>query len=203
MEHIPWLTVLFAYLLGSLSPGWFFVWLKTKRDVRAQGSGATGATNTARVLGANGFVLVLLCDMAKGALAAGLPRLAAAGGLAREDLALGAACILAVVAGHIWPLFLRFRGGKGIGCFLGAWLVLAPLSLAAPFVAGLVFWGMLRKGPMIGALLGLAAQPPLLWKLTHDRHTLLFASLTIAAVLWAHRPNIQKAFASPTAQKNP
>ncbi len=203
MEHIPWLTVLSAYLIGSISPGWFLVRLKTGGDVRGQGSGATGATNAGRMLGGKGFAIVLALDMAKGALAAGLPWLLDQGDVASGNLAPGAACVLAVVAGHVWPVFLRFHGGKGVGCFLGGWLVLAPLSLAAPLAAGLVLWRLLHKGPMMGALCGMAAQLPLLWLLTGDAGVLLFASLTVALVLFAHRANFQKAFGPPVTQKNP
>ncbi|WP_068770717.1 glycerol-3-phosphate acyltransferase [Termitidicoccus mucosus] len=203
MEHIPWLTVLFAYLLGSISPGWFLVRLKTGGDVRGQGSGATGATNVGRMLGGRGFAIVLVLDMAKGALAAALPWLLGQGGVISGDLAPGTACVLAVVTGHVWPVFLKFHGGKGIGCFLGAWLVLAPLSLAAPFAAGLIFWKLLHKGLMMGALCGMVAQLPLLWLLTRDVNALLFASLTIALVLFAHRANFQKAFGQQVVQKNP
>jgi glycerol-3-phosphate acyltransferase PlsY len=203
MEHIPWLTVLFAYLLGSVSPGWFLVRLKTGGDVRGQGSGATGATNVGRLLGGRGFAFVLALDMAKGALAAALPWWLGQGGVISGDLAPGAACVLAVVAGHVWPVFLKFHGGKGVGCFLGAWLALAPLSLAAPVAAGLILWRLLHKGLMTGALCGMVTQLPLLWLLTRDVNALLFASLTIALVLFAHRANFQKAFGQPVAQRNP
>ncbi|MDR0901174.1 MAG: glycerol-3-phosphate acyltransferase [Opitutaceae bacterium] len=204
MEHIPWLTVLSAYLLGSVSPGWFLVRLKTGGDVRVQGSGATGATNVGRMLGGAGFALVLALDVLKGGLAAALPWLLGQGGIGSgNNLAPGAACVLAVVAGHVWPVFLRFRGGKGAGCFIGAWLMLAPLSLAAPFAAGLILWKLLRKGMMIGALCGMVTQLPLLWLLSRDRNVLLFASLTSALVLFAHRLNFQKAFGQPVVQKHP
>jgi hypothetical protein len=115
MNLLPWLVIPGAYLLGGVSPGYWLVLMRTGTDVRAQGSGATGATNAARSLGTQGFVMVMLLDTLKGAAAAALTR--PAGLSAGWEFAAAAA----VVAGHIWPVQLGFRGGRGFSPLLGHW----------------------------------------------------------------------------------
>jgi glycerol-3-phosphate acyltransferase PlsY len=109
--------VLASYLLGCFTTGYYLVRWRTGQDVRMQGSGAAGATNVSRLLGRSGFVVTFLGDFAKGALALGLARQA---GYRPMALVL---VMLAVVAGHNWPVQLGFRGGKGIATSLGAMLM--------------------------------------------------------------------------------
>src|ERR1051326_4572526 len=107
-----------AYLLGCFATGYYLVRLRTGQDIRELGSGNVGATNVGRALGTRGFVLTFLGDAAKGALAVSLARLLP-GPLWLADVAM-----IAVVAGHIWPIPLRGRGGKGGATTLGALAVL-------------------------------------------------------------------------------
>ena len=121
-----WLGLAAAYALGCFNTGYYLVRWKTGHDLRTLGSGNAGARNTSRVLGPVGFGLTLLGDMLKGASAVLGARL------------LGwppAACILvlvAITAGHNWPVQLGFRGGKGLATSFGALLVFDP------FLAGLM-----------------------------------------------------------------
>lgn len=126
------LALLLAYALGCLSPGWWLVRRKTGGDLRTHGSGVTGATNAARVLGPRAGVAVLALDAAKATLAVLLARWLVPAN------AWHAFALPAVVAGHIWPAPLRFRGGRGAGPLLGGCLALNPLfALAAAAPAAL------------------------------------------------------------------
>ena len=135
-----------SYMLGCFTAGYYFVRLRTGKDIRQFGSGAVGARNVGRVVGPFGFVLTLLVDFAKGAVAV----LAAMHFTASAQLA--ALAMVAVVMGHIWPFQLRFRGGKGIAASLGALLVYdysLALALLLLFVGILV---LLRRTVLSGLL---------------------------------------------------
>lgn len=128
--------ILFSYAMGCFCAGYYLTRLRTGQDIRSMGSGATGAKNVGRVLGAWGFVLTFLIDFAKGAAAVWL-----AHQFGREPPVV-MMCVIAVVAGHIWPLQLKFRGGKGIATGLGAivmfdgpWGILLPVVLTTMILA--------------------------------------------------------------------
>lgn len=180
MNALPWLIVPVAYLAGGVSPGYWLVRLRTGADVRTQGSGATGATNAARVLGRGGFVLVLALDALKGALIALSARLA---GL---DGGFEFAAAAAVVAGHVWPVQLGFRGGRGLGPLLGAWLVLAPLAIGGCLVAAGLAWAVSKKRVPSG-LFGALLLPATTWWETRSLPAAVFAALTFGIVAVAHR----------------
>lgn len=188
MNSLPWLVLPAAYLLGGVSPGYWLVRLRTGADVRKLGSGATGATNAARVLGGGGFALVLLLDAAKGALAALVARHA---GLA-DGWEFAAA--LAVVAGHVWPVQLGFHGGKGLGPLLGAWLALAPFAISGCLLMAAVAWGLTRRRVPSG-LFGVLLLPGATWLETHSAPATVFTIVTFGIVAFAHRSHLL-----PTAQ---
>lgn len=128
--------VVCAYLLGSVSWGYLVVRAVQGRDVRTVGSGNAGATNVLRTAGKGAGIAVLLLDAAKGAAAvAGARALGATAGVA------GAAAV-AVALGHVYPVFLGFRGGKGVATSAGAMAALAPLPLvlALAVFALVVVW---------------------------------------------------------------
>jgi glycerol-3-phosphate acyltransferase PlsY len=174
--------VLGAYLLGCFATGYYLVRARTGRDIREIESGSTGARNVGRVLGKPGFGLTVLGDLGKGALAVWS---------AQEwthNHHLAALAMLAVVAGHIWPAPLHFRGGKGAATSLGALLVFdyrMALTFAALFLAGFV---LARKSVLPGmfafACLPLAG----LW-FNHDGLTVTMAAVLSAMILFAHRKN--------------
>lgn len=184
MNALPWLVLPAAYLLGGVSPGYWLVRLRTGADVRTVGSGATGATNAARVLGRGGFALVLLLDAAKGALAALVARYA---GLA-DGWEFAAA--LAVVAGHVWPVQLGFRGGKGLGPLLGAWLALAPLAIGACLLIAGAAWAITRRRVPSG-LFGALFLPATTWWQTRSVPATVFTTVTFGIVAFAHRSHFQ------------
>jgi glycerol-3-phosphate acyltransferase PlsY len=180
MILLPWLIVPGAYLLGGASAGYWLVRMRTGADVRTQGSGATGATNAARALGKGGFVLVLLLDALKGAVAAVLARTCGLTG--GWEFAAAAA----VVAGHIWPVQLGFRGGRGFSPLLGAWLVLAPLAIGICLVIAGIGWAISRQR-VWSALFGALLLPVATWWFTRSLPAAGLSGLTVVMVAVAHR----------------
>ncbi len=186
MPGMPEIALLvLAYLLGGLSPGYWLVRWRTGIDVRTTGSGGTGATNVGRVLGRRAYILVLVSDVAKGALVGYAARIMAV------PHAWGFAAVVAVVIGHIWPVWLGFRGGKGVGPFVGSWLVLAPLALLPSLVVGLLFLPWTRRVSIAG-LFSLAVLPVAAWWILDSRAAVVAACCIISLLLWSHRNNLRK-----------
>ncbi|MDD2764112.1 MAG: glycerol-3-phosphate acyltransferase [Opitutaceae bacterium] len=173
-----------AYLLGGLSPGYWLVRWRTGIDVRTMGSGGTGATNVGRVLGRGGYVVVLVVDMAKGAFVGWAARVLGI------PVAGAFAAAFAVVAGHVWPIWLGFRGGKGVGPFVGAWLVLAPLALVPSLILGLALLAWLRRFSIAG-LFSLILLPAAAWWVTGAHTPVVVACGTFSLLLWSHRANLR------------
>jgi glycerol-3-phosphate acyltransferase PlsY len=173
-----------AYLIGGLSPGYWLVRWRRGVDVRTTGSGGTGATNVGRVMGRKGYTAVLVVDLLKGAIVGGAAR-----ALGTPTVWAYAAATL-VVAGHVWPIWLGFRGGKGVGPFIGSWLVLAPLALMPSLVLGLVLLAWLRRISLAG-LGSLIVLPAAAWWATGARWAVVAACATISLLLWSHRANIR------------
>jgi len=180
-----------AYLLGSIPFGVLLTQLAGAGDVRKAGSGNIGATNVARVAGPLAGILTLALDTAKGAAAVLLAE-RYANGSAMWMMMAG----LAVLLGHCFPIWLRFKGGKGVATALGVFLVLSlPAALAALFTFGLVVgtW----KYVSLGSIFAAAAMPLLiyfLWAPGHAPPIIVTAgTLAIAAlVVWKHDANIQR-----------
>ena len=175
--------VLVGYLLGCLSAGYYVVRLRTGGDVRHGGSGGVGATNVGRVLGSKGFALVFILDLLKGALATALA--------VWTNLGAGwvALVMLAVTAGHVWPVQLGFRGGKGVATAWGAALVAAPWVALTALGVAIVVWVPWRRVTYSG-LVGIASVP--LLSLFFGRSTLETVGISALAllVLFAHRMHL-------------
>lgn len=173
-----------AYGIGCLSFGYYLVRWRTGRDLRAAGSGGTGATNVGRELGRMAFVLTLLLDAAKGGLVVWL------GNLVEGGPRLGWLLTLAAVAGHVWPVQLRFRGGKGIAALLGALLILEPRILLLIALAFPIAWALVRSFTR-GGLLALAVTPLLLPSFHAPLIHSAGLAMVLVVVLWAHRGHWQ------------
>ena len=192
----PPLTVLLAYLLGSIPFGYLVVRLSGGGDVRETGSGGTGATNVTRGAGKRAGVLTLALDALKGAAAVWAARrlLAPEAGI---DWWVAAAS-LAALAGHCFPVWLNFRGGKGVATGLGVFLVLAPLAVAsAAAVFLLVVWR--TRFVSLGSIAAAATLPlgAWFWSGHTGRDTpalttpLLATALAGAAlIIFTHRANL-------------
>jgi acyl phosphate:glycerol-3-phosphate acyltransferase len=183
----PLLSVLLAYVLGSIPFGYLMVKWRTGTDIRASGSGNTGATNVLRTVGAAAGVATLLLDIAKGYAAVWLTDQVSSGSPFWMSLA-----ALAVMAGHTFPVFLGFKGGKAVASFLGAFLLLAPLPTIAILVVfvGVVAW---TRHISLGSIVAAGTLPLALWLILKPPVVVLIASI-IAAVLiiYRHRANIQR-----------
>ena len=180
MNPLAWLVIPAAYLLGGVSAGYWLVKLRTGIDVREQGSGATGATNAARLLGKRGFIYVLALDALKGAFVALLARVVGLEG--GWEFAAGAA----IVAGHVWPLQLGFRGGRGLGPLLGAWLALSPLAILTCLLIAGASWALTRRKVPSG-LFGAFVLPVATWYETHSVAAATFTAMTFCIIAIAHR----------------
>jgi glycerol-3-phosphate acyltransferase PlsY len=184
----PALALTLAYASGSLP----FAWLAGKAsgvDLRAEGSGNLGATNVFRVLGWKIGLAVFLADALKG----GVPVLLLPRHIdsAADPTLWAIACGIAAIAGHVRPLFLRFRkGGKGVATAAGVFFALAPVPMAitfAVFVAVVLGTGYVSVGSLVSAVL----LPALLLVTQGPRAPLFLVSLVIATfVFWTHRANI-------------
>lgn len=187
-------VVVLSYLLGSIPTGAIAGRLRGI-DLRSEGSGNLGATNALRVLGPAVGVPVLFVDVAKGALA-----VLAVARLAGADPLLGPSGIrlaagLAAIAGHVWPVFAGFRGGKGVATACGVFLAMAPLATAAAVAVWAVLVGATRYISVgsIGAIIllpfGIAAEAAVR-ETPRPTALILTAALVAAAVVVLHRANI-------------
>jgi glycerol-3-phosphate acyltransferase PlsY len=181
------LSTVLAYLLGGLPFGYWFVRLTSGRDIRTMGSGNIGATNVQRSMGTKAGIVVLILDILKGFLAVWLAALLTHG--APAALALAA---VAVMLGHCYPVFLGFKGGKAVACFVGAFLYLAPLAL---LITTVVFVAVvaLSKYVSLGSILGALVFPFALWLVNRPPRSVLYASIFAAVlVIYRHKGNIAR-----------
>jgi len=177
------IVIVAAYVLGCVQTGYYLVRSATGQDLRRMGSGGTGARNAGRVLGRKGFVLTLLGDSGKGALA-----MAVAVWLHASPWA-AAAALVAVAAGHVWPAQLRFSGGRGVAVALGALAVYEPRLLGV--LAAVTLCGCLAgRGFQSSGLCGFAALPFGAAWLGLPGAGLAGISALSLLVLFAHRTHI-------------
>jgi len=180
-----------AYLLGSIPFGVLFTRLFGGGDVRKVGSGNIGATNVARAAGPVPAILTLLFDFAKGAVPVWL-----AGRLSGESATWMVIAALAALLGHCFPIWLKFRGGKGVATAAGAFLVLCPAALLGSvmlFLVVLFFWRYVSLASISAA----AAMPLLIYLLWAPHHAppliVTFGSLAAAVIIiYKHDANIQR-----------
>jgi glycerol-3-phosphate acyltransferase PlsY len=176
------LVILVAYLLGSI-PFSFVIARRRGVDVRRVGSGNVGASNVLRSAGVAAGLLALILDVFKGILAAGIARWNDSQGL------LPAIAALMVVLGHIFPVWLRFRGGKGVAVAAGAFFVLMPAPLLGSllvFVTLVAFSRFVSVGS-IGAAIAL---PILAAFISEPRATIGIAACVSLLILLKHVSNI-------------
>src|SRR5712692_2973148 len=181
-------TLAACYLLGCFTSGYYWVRWRTGQDIRERGSGNVGARNVGRMLGPASFVLTLLLDLGKGALAVGM---ALYFGL-RPEMVIAA--MLAVVMGHNWPMQLRFQGGKGIATSLGALLAydsLLPVILVALLLPCLA----VSRNFTVSGLLAFALSPLVAFLCGLETMEVVATSLLAILVLVSHQKNIRGEFA--------
>src|ERR1039457_25764 len=188
MNMNPYLiTAAVSYLLGSIPFGYLLVRIFKGEDVRSSGSGNIGATNVARKSPALGFATLLL-DAAKGLAAVLLARALFSG--PHQELIMTAAAFFAVL-GHLFPVWLKFRGGKGVAPSLGAFILLTPKSILC-MVGLFLLVAIAFRYVSLGSVAVAAAFPLLAWAFHEyvDSRQLLFIALVSLLVIWRHRQNI-------------
>jgi acyl phosphate:glycerol-3-phosphate acyltransferase len=179
------LLVLVGYLLGSVSFAVLLVRWRTGKDIRKEGSGNAGATNVLRSHGkALGFLVALL-DVAKGAVAVLLVRLVTA------DSRYAAAAGFAAVLGHVFPIYSRFRGGKGVATAVGAFLVLSPaaMGICLALFVGLV---ALTRYVSVGSVVAVVLLPPLARLFHAPDSVVVAAAATAVLVVFRHIENLKR-----------
>jgi acyl phosphate:glycerol-3-phosphate acyltransferase len=183
---LNWLLVLAAYLLGAL-PTSYIAGRRHNLDLRQHGSGNLGATNAFRVLGWRTAAPVMIIDIMKGWIPAALfPRLDPAAGV-EWALVFGAAAIV----GHVFSVFVQFRGGKGVATGAGVFMALAPWAVLMTFLV----WGIILVLTRIVSAASLAAAVVLPFAVfaTNAPRSVLWVSVALAAfVIYAHRSNIRR-----------
>jgi glycerol-3-phosphate acyltransferase PlsY len=194
------LVAIFAYLCGSIPFGYILVRLFLKTDVRQTGSGNIGATNVART-GAKGLaILTLLLDAVKGFLAVLFVTIYVARVTNLPDVdvrLLPAFAGLFAILGHLYPVWLKFKGGKGVATGLGVFVGLAPTPVG--IVLGLFAVIVLFTHYIsLGSILAAAAFPFVVYLIYRDhlpRATYALMGLSSLLIIWKHRSNIQRLIA--------
>ena len=178
---------LLGYLLGSLPIGFLIARDRGGVDLRQVGSGNVGAANVFRSAGRRLGVLVLFIDMAKGAGSALLARAFFAASHDHAEAVAG----LAAIVGHIYPIWLRFIGGKGVAVAFGAFTVLAPIAaVAAASVFVVATWA--TRYVSLGSVLATVTLPAIQWSFGASDAASLAATAAAALILFRHRGNIAR-----------
>jgi glycerol-3-phosphate acyltransferase PlsY len=184
---MPLLLLAGAYLLGGVPFGYLLVRLKTGRDVRSMGSGNIGATNVLRTSGRALGILTLALDVAKGYVAVWT-----AGRFTGNDPLWMSGAAFAVVLGHAFPIYLKFRGGKAVASCVGAFLCLAPLAVAAVTVVFVVTvaWGRYIS---LGSIVGAGLLPVAVWMILHPPTPVVASAFLCGLfIIWRHKSNLAR-----------
>lgn len=176
--------VLFAYLLGSVPTGYILGYLSGV-DVRKAGSGNVGATNVARVAGKKLGLLTLLGDAAKGIIPVWLARWLG------MDVDAAALAALAAFVGHLYPVFLKFQGGKGVATALGALLGLVPAATGALLLVFLIVIAATRI-VSLASMIAAAAAPMAVWLFGYPPIAIALTAAMALLIIWRHQHNIQR-----------
>jgi glycerol-3-phosphate acyltransferase PlsY len=204
-----------GYLLGSIPVGYLLANYAGVGDLRASGSGSTGATNVVRHAGWRLGLLTVVLDGAKGALAAWLPFMIAQllsrqwllngyfwemekivsrfssfnDYMAAMALSYGCWAALAAIIGHIFPVWLRFKGGKGVATYLGTLLVLVPL-LGLSAIAIWILVAVITRYSSLASILAVCALPIVAYQMDDNTGRLPYLLLAALLLLFTHRANI-------------
>lgn len=177
--------ILVAYLIGAISPGYLLVRILKGVDVRKTGSGSIGARNVGRILGKKGFYFTLFADIGKGAAAVYMF-------VALQcSIYITASACVAVIAGHVWPLWLGFKGGKGIATSIGAFAVLdyTVVLLGSAMILSLY---VVTRRFLLSWLISLWALPLILFSLDYSGYVIMALILTGFIIVIAHKDNINE-----------
>ena len=185
-------AVVIAYLLGAIPFGFLLVRLTTGKDVRQSGSGNIGATNVLRTTGRWQAIVTLLLDIAKGFAAVWIAAVLTGGSPTANVPLWTSLAALAVIAGHAYPVFLKFKGGKAVASFIGAFLYLTPVPLIA---ASLLFVLVVAGTRYIsaGSVMAAGTFPLGVWLIEHPPMEVLAASIIAGVfIVSRHKANLQR-----------
>jgi len=186
------ITILGAYLIGSIPTGYLIVKAKTGQDIRTVGSGSTGATNVKRVLGKKWFFTVMVLDAIKGALPVFLAQIFAS--VYTNIGLLPVLAAVAVIIGHSKPCFLQFKGGKSVASGIGTIIALNP---AAGILIALT-WAVITyfsRYVSFGSICALAVSPFLMYFFGAPIAYIVYCALGAVYITYLHRENIKRLIA--------
>lgn len=182
---MPVVAILAAYCIGSVPFAWLFARRWGANDLRRIGSGNLGAANVLRASGVTAGLLVAVLDVTKGAASVIVAtRLANSGAAA-------AAAGLAAIVGHIYPVWLRFRGGKGVATACGVFWMLTPVA-APPALAIFIATVWLTKYISLGSVLASMALPPIAYATGSPLSVVIAACAASALIVFRHRSNVMR-----------
>jgi glycerol-3-phosphate acyltransferase PlsY len=180
-----------SYLIGAIPFGYLWGKIFKGIDIREYGSGNLGATNVYRTIGKIPGILVLLLDIGKGLLVVLLAsRIISPSGFLDKEL-LKIICGLLAIVGHNWPIYLNFKGGKGVATSVGVFLGLAPKAMlisALLFVITVATWRYISLGSLVIAF----CLPGLIFFLDYSIYLFLFSILAAIFIIIRHIPNIKR-----------
>jgi glycerol-3-phosphate acyltransferase PlsY len=180
-------AALAAYLIGGLPFGYWFVRFSMGKDIRTMGSGNIGATNVQRSAGTKSGLIVLALDILKGFLALSVAA------MITDNSALGlAVATVGVMLGHCYPVFLGFKGGKAVACYVGAALYLAPFALLVTVVVFVAIVA-LSKYISLASILTALIFPVVYWAIYRPAEELLIATVVAGLlIVYRHKGNIER-----------
>ena len=184
-----WAVLPLAYLLGSISWGYMLLQLRMGVDVREYGSGRTGMSNVLRTGGVRSAAVVLTLDIAKGVVAVIMART-----VIDTDGAEVAAALI-VLVGHNWPVFLQFKGGRGILTALGGLALMVPVAAiiaTATFLTITALSRYISLGSVVGVMIGALAILALALAGVNSGTYMIYGFIAAAMIVWQHRDNIQR-----------
>ncbi len=179
------LYALFCYLLGSIPTGYILVYLSEKKDVRDYGSRATGATNVLRMKGWTFALPVVLVDILKGVLPVYLAI------TLFEARSFAALCGLLAVLGHCFPVYLKFKGGKGVATAAGSFIFLAPIPIALGLVV-FILVAVISRYASLASLSASLSLPFFIYILKDDWEITAVGIAIFLFLVFTHRSNIAR-----------
>ena len=179
------LFILLPYLIGSMPFGYLLGRWLSGRDIREVGSGNIGAANALRNFGITIGLLTLILDACKGIIAVLIPYFF----MKASAIWCGLAA-LSVVLGHLFPIFLKFKGGKGFATFIGGFFVLTPFAMVLSLITFVVF-AISTRIVSVGSLAASASLPVFILLFPHYRSFLPFATLVAVLIFVRHSSNIR------------
>ena len=189
------ITLILAYLIGAIPTSVWFGKIFYKKDVRQYGSGNAGATNTFRVFGAVSGIIVLAIDILKGVVAVMLSHIFSLPEMSKENLLFYQLSLGLIAAiGHIFPVYLNFKGGKGVATFFGVVLYLFPVAALICTITFFIVFGITHYVSVGSILASLAFMLTLFFYYagTHVLPVLVFSIAVPVIIIFTHRKNIQR-----------